>query len=95
MMDIAKTMLDNHIDFLNKVSINATIKLKKNIREYLIILKHFPKIGQKIYLSNEKIFQLRKLIINKRYIIIYHIVKNNIYIRAVLDSRQNNKYYLI
>ena len=51
-MDIAKTMLDNHIDFLNKVSINATIKLKKNIREYLIILKHFPKIGQKIYLSN-------------------------------------------
>ena len=93
-MDIAKTMLDNHINFLNKVSINATIKLKKSIREYLIILKHFPKIGQKIYSSNEKIIRLRKLVINKRYILIYHIVKNKIYIRASLDSRQNNNYYL-
>lgn len=95
MTNKAKTMLDNHIKFLNKVSINAIIKLKKNIREYLIILKHFPKIGQKIYLSNEEIFQLRKLVINKKYILIYHIVKNKIYIRSILDSRQKNNNYLI
>lgn len=87
-------MLDSHINFLNRVSVNAAIKLKKNVREYLIILKHFPKIGQKIHLNTKRLFQLRRLVINKRYILIYFIAKNNIYINAILDSRQNNNYYL-
>ena len=88
-------MLDSHINFLNRVSVKAAIKLKKNVREYLIILKHFPKIGQKISLNKKKFFQLRRLVINKRYILIYFIVKNNIFIDAIIDSRQNNDYYLI
>ena len=87
-------MLDNHINFLNRVSVNAAIKLKKNVREYLIILKHFPKIGQKISLNKKNLFQLRRLVINKRYILIYFIVKNNIFIDAILDSRQKNNNYL-
>lgn len=91
----AKTMLNKHIDFLNRVSINSTIKLKKNIKEYLIILKHFPRIGQKIYLGNIELLGLRKIVVNKRYILVYNIVQNKIYITAIFDSRQNNNYYLI
>lgn len=89
----ARTMLDKHFIFLGRVSINAKIKLKKNIREYLIILKYFPKIGQKIYSDSE--IKLRKLTISKRYVLIYYILKNKIYIKTVLDTRQNNNYYLI
>lgn len=89
----AKTMLDKHFNFLGRVSINAVIKLKKTIKEYLIILKHFPKIGKILYGSKLPL-QYRILVVHKRYILIYYIVKNNIYIKTILDSRQNNIYYL-
>lgn len=85
-------MINNHINFLNRVSVNATINFKKEIKEYLIVLKHFPKVGQKIYLSGKQMFQARRLIIKKRYMLVYIIVKNNIYINDVIDVRQSNIY---
>ena len=94
MTNEAKTMLDKHLDFLGQVSVNAVIKLKKTIKEYLIILKHFPRIGKILY-SSKLPLQYRTLVVHKKYILIYYIVKNNIYIKTILDTRQNNKYYKI
>lgn len=88
-------MLNKHINFLTQVNINAATKLKKNIREYTIILKHFPRIGKKLYSDSELPLTYRKVVINKRYSLIYYIIRNNIYIDAILDSRQNNNYYKI
>ena len=86
-------MLNKHINFLSRASINAATKIKKNIKEYLIVLKHFPKIGKKLNFNNKLPLTYRKVVISKRYNLIYYIVKNNIYIETILDSRQNNIYY--
>ena len=92
----AKAMLSKHINFLNRVSINSSTKLKKNIKEYLIILKHYPYIGKKLNSDNSQLQIIyRKLVINRIYNLVYCVIDNNIYIEAILDSRQNNNYYLI
>lgn len=91
--DNAKDMLQRHILFLNRVSKNSSIKLKSTIMHYFIILKYFPKIGRKLYTKNKLPIQYRKLVVDKRYILIYYVSKGNIYIDAMLDSRQNNAYY--
>ena len=88
-------MLNSHINFLSQVSINAATKLKRIIKEYTIILRHFPRIGKKLYFESKLPITYRKLVIDKRYSLIYYIIKNNIYIDAILDTRQNNKYYKI
>ena len=85
-------MIKAHISFLSKVSIKAAIKLKQTFKEYIIILKYYPKLGIKLNLIREKPPSIRKMVIEKRYILIYFIVNNNIYIDTILDSRQNNKY---
>lgn len=90
----AKMMINRHIRFLNNVNVKASIRLKQTFKEYIIILKHFPRIGRKINQTNKKLpFTIRKMVINKRYILIYAIYKNNIFIEAILDVRQNKNYY--
>lgn len=42
----ANNMIKRHILFLSKVSIKASIKLKQTFKEYIIILKHYPKLGK-------------------------------------------------
>ena len=85
----AKKMINEHIEFLSKVSIKAAINLKQIFKEYIIILKHFPYLGKKI---NKKLpTYIGKMVINKRYILIYFLINNKIYIDKILDSRQNNK----
>lgn len=89
----AKKMLNKHITSLSKMSISAAIKLKNNIKDHFVILKYFPKIGRKLYAKKQLPIQYRKLVVNKKHILIYYISKSNIYIDAILDSRQNNIYY--
>lgn len=88
----ANNMIKRHILFLSKVSIKAAIKLKQTFKEYMIILKYYPELGKKLNLKREKPPSIRKMVIEKRYILIYFIINNNIYIDTILDSRQNNKY---
>lgn len=88
----AYNMIKAHISFLSKVSIKAAIKLKQTFKEYIIILKYYPKLWKKLNSKREKPPSIRKMVFEKRYILIYFIVNNNIYIDTILDSRQNNKY---
>ncbi len=88
----ANNMIKRHILFLSKVSVKTSIKLKQTFKEYIIILKHYPKLGKKLNFKREKPPSIRKMVIDKRYILIYFIINNNIYIDTILDSRQNNKY---
>ena len=88
--DNAINMLNKHIDFLGKVSKKATLKLLNLFDEYLIILKYFPQIGNAIYKNKNQNF--RKIVMNKRYVLIYYVFKNNVFIEAVLDARQKNNY---
>ena len=86
----AQNSIDKHIQFLSNVSIKAAIKLNEILKDYILILKYFPKIGKMIYKIKEPPIQFRKLVINKQYILIYYIQKNNVFIDDILDARQNN-----
>ena len=90
----AYNMIKAHISFLSKVSIKAAIKLKQTFKKYIIILKYYPKLGKELNSKSKKppSIKIRKMVIEKRYILLYFIVNNNIYIDAILDSRRNNKY---
>lgn len=83
----AEKTLNKHIVFLSKVSISATIKLKKDIVNNIKLLIIYPRIGIR-YLNKKLPFEYRKMVINKNYTLIYFIVQNNIYIDSILDSRQ-------
>ena len=70
----ASIMMKKHVKFLSKKSIKSAINLKSIFIEHIIILKYFPKIGQKIYRNNTKIPRIiRKMIINKRYINLFNL----------------------
>lgn len=89
----SRRMLKKHMRFLSKVSLPATVKLKKKIDNYIDTLKVFPRTGSKVYFEEELPSKYRKMVINKRYILIYFINKNNVYIETILDARQRNSYY--
>ena len=78
-------MLREHENFLSRVSIKATKKLKQEFDEGVQrILENpygFP------YLGERRIY--RKYIFYKRYLIIYLVEKTTIYIEYIVDTRQN------
>lgn len=88
----SRKMLNSHISFLSRVSLNASTKLKCTFEEYINTLKVFPKIGSKVDFNGKLPSKYRKMVISKRYILIYIVSQNYIYIETILDSRQNNKY---
>ncbi len=79
-----------HVAFLSNVSINASKKLKENLKDYINILEVYSRIGSKIEFGKKLPVQYRRLVISKKYILIYYVLKNNVYIDTLLDARQNN-----
>lgn len=53
----ANNMIKRHILFLSKVSVKTSIKLKQTFKEYIIILKHYPKLGKKLNFKRENHLQ--------------------------------------
>lgn len=81
----AKQMLILHKEFLARVSTNGSKKLiqefYEGIQRIIVNPKGYP------YLDKNKTY--RKYIFYKRYLIIYLIEKNIIYIDYIVDTRQN------
>ena len=76
----ARMMLKQHIIFLSQVSIPAAEKLTQIFQEYIELLRSYSKIGKVINFNSTFKHEYRKLVISKRYIIIYFLNKNCIYI---------------
>lgn len=80
-------------DYSSKKSIRFAIETDKKIRSYIEDLSIFPYIGRYVPEIPNKQYRER---IYKKYRIIYYISEKNdtVYIRYILNSRQNIKQLL-
>lgn len=90
----AKEMLIKHIHFLAEVNLEAADRLREEIIAAAKSLQHFPKRNS--WLSDPLLSanKYRKLIINKRYLLIYQIKDDTVYIDYIKDCRQSYRWLL-
>ncbi len=90
----AMEMLSTHIAFIANVSKEAAIKQKNKL---LTEIKEISNMPEKYpWLSNELLpaNKYHKKIVDKRYIIIYQVKANNIFVDYIIDGRQDYNWLL-
>lgn len=80
----AQVDMQSHIAFLARVSEQAAKKIFDKLLEKIGSLNFMPNRGQVIKTFNKN---RKKLVIDKKFIILYSIFKNKIYIENVINSR--------
>ena len=92
--DRATEMLMQHVRFMAQISLQAADKLRAEIIEAAKSLENFPERNS--WLSDPVLpaSKYRKMIINKRYLLIYQIRADSVYIEYILDCRQDYQWLL-
>jgi ParE toxin of type II toxin-antitoxin system, parDE len=92
--DRASDMLMQHMRFMAQVSLQAADKLRAKIIEAAKSLENFPERNLWLLDAVLPVRKYRKMIISKRYLIIYQIKADTVYVEYVLDCRQNYQWLL-
>ena len=92
--DRATDMLMQHVRFLAQVSPEAADKLRTEIIEAAKSLENFPERNSWLSDTVLPVSKYRKMIISKRYLLIYQIKADAVYIEYVLDCRQDYQWLL-
>ena len=87
-------MLVNHIRFSAQVSENAARKLKNEIVYEIDALSTMPEIYPVFRCEGISVNKYRKKLVAKRYLLIYQIEDDNVFVDYVLDCRQDYKWLL-
>lgn len=82
-----KTLKQN-INFLKNFSISYALSIESCIRKSILKLKLFPNINPIYKKTNLCVY--RKLIVKKRYNIIYTVIKDTIYVFYIYDGKQSH-----
>lgn len=92
--DKATSMLIQHVRFLASVSPSAAEKLHREIIKEAKALEFMPESYP--WLNAEKITvnKYRKKLVAKRYLLIYQIKDNIVYVDYVVDCRQDYKWLI-
>ncbi|NLO40540.1 MAG: type II toxin-antitoxin system RelE/ParE family toxin [Ruminiclostridium sp.] len=92
--DEATQMLVAHSRFLAQVSEAAAMHLTTEFSEKADSLKRYPERNP--WLSDPMVpsGRYRKLLMAKRYLLIYQVKENSVYIDAVVDCRQDYGWLL-
>ncbi|MBP3891874.1 MAG: type II toxin-antitoxin system RelE/ParE family toxin [Solobacterium sp.] len=89
--DRAAEMLSRHISFISKVSKKAARKTKNEIVEAIKKLKRdalvYPFFEQEFIPKNK----YHKCVINKRYLLLYQVKDNVVFVEYIVDTRED--YY--
>ena len=86
----AFAMLDKHVKFLAQVNGKAADKLRKDVISRIRSLDENPKKFP-LWLPHFDLPKpFRRIIISKRYIVLFVIEGNKVHVAYVLDSRMNN-----
>jgi plasmid stabilization system protein ParE len=85
----AGEMLVQHARFLAQVSAEAADKLRIDIVEAAKSLQEFPERGSWLVDPLLPVNRYRKLLVDKRYLIIYQIKDDTVYIDYLVDCRQD------
>jgi len=92
--DRATDMLVQHVRFMAQISLQAADKLRAKMIEAAKSLESFPERNS--WLSDPVLpaTKYRKMIISSRYLLIYQIKADTVYIEYVLDCRQDYQWLL-
>ena len=85
----AGEMLLQHTRFLAQVSTRAADQLRMDIVEVAKSLQEFPDRGSWLVDPLLPANKYRKLLVDKRYLLIYQIKDDTVYIDYLVDCRQN------
>lgn len=87
-------MLISHSRFLAQVSENAAIKLIDEFQEKVNSLETMPDrnpLLEDTFISERK---YRKLVMKKRYLLIYQVKEDTVYVDYIVDCRQDYGWLL-
>ncbi len=87
--DRAKRHLGKHVDFLKKVSMASAKKTKKTIVDSLRTLSDMPHRNPHIEIDAFDGHYYRKMLIDNRYLAIYHITDDVVSVDYIFDCRQD------
>ncbi|ABO50977.1 plasmid stabilization system [Desulforamulus reducens MI-1] len=92
--DEAKQMLVSHAQFLAQVSEHAAIRLIEDFQVRAKSLEQFPERNPWLVDQLIPSRKYRKLLLEKRYLLVYQIKENTVYVDAVVDTRQDYGWLL-
>lgn len=90
----ATDILIEDIRFLSAVNLQAANNLRVEMMEFTESLRHSPSRNPFIYDPLFPANKYRKLVINERYVMIYQIKDEVVYVDYMLDCRQNYQWLL-
>ena len=90
----AAEMLIFHSRFIANVSEKAAVQFIKEFNQKAKSLEQFPERNPYVIDPMIQEGKYRKLTILKRYLLVYQIKDENIYVDALLDCRQDYKWLL-
>jgi plasmid stabilization system protein ParE len=90
----AGEMLVQHTRFLAQVSSQAADKLRIDIIEAAKSLQEFPERGSWLVDPALPANEYRKLLVDKRYLLIYKIKDDKVYIDYMVDCRQEYSWLI-
>lgn len=88
----ATFMLISHAAFLAKVSADAAERLVGEFEKNANTLKNMPNRNPWLIADYIPRHQYRYITFEKRYLVIYQIIDNTVYIDYVLDCRQDYRW---
>jgi len=92
--DEATQMLVFHARFLAQVSESAAMRLIEVFQEKAKSLEQFPQRNPWLIDPMIPAGKYRKLLLEKRYLLIYQIKDNTVHVDAVVDTRQDYGWLL-
>lgn len=92
--DRAADMIVQHVRFMAQVSLEASNKIRLEIIDAAKSLRNFPERNSWLIDKALPTNKYRKMIINKRYLLIYQIKDDIVYIEYIIDCRQDYKWLI-
>jgi len=92
--DEATQMLVSHARFLAQVSETAALRLIDAFQQQTRSLEQFPERSSWLTDSMISAGKYRKLLLEKKYLLVYQIKENIVYVDAILDTRQEYSWLL-
>ena len=87
-------MLKLHINYLKLSSFINANHFREIILQSAKELEYFPKRYPLFLVPEISNKKYRKMVVDKRYLLLYEVIGESVWINLILDCRQNYKWFL-
>ena len=92
--DRAVGLLLRHVHFVAQVNVQAAERLREEIMEAAKSLQRFPERNMWLCDPMLPVSKYRKMLVSKRYLLVYQIKDDTVLIEYLLDCRQDYQWLL-